>query len=277
MKKQYLEFRVEHQRISRIDDFYVVGGSQRYLHARFQFCEDWEGEETYAIFSGGGHSYRQKIVDGECVVPWEVLLAKHFFVGCEAGDRITSDAAKVDVRPSGAHDGDPSREPSPTLQRQINALREDVDNLKRAEDDGTEDDEEESGKLPVFGDGDAGKLLYVSADGSVQLLVLGDGLKIENGILVNKAIKRTDDIELLADNWQKVDDEKYIQEFNHPMVTPTTEITHAVDDYTVKILQDKMITLSTKNVGGLLVVIATGAKPTLNYTIQIKMQEVIWV
>lgn len=132
MKKQHIEFRVEHQRISRIDDFYVVGGSQRYLHARFQFCEDWEGEEAYAVFSGGGKSYRQKIVDGECVVPWEVLLTKQFFVGCEAGDRITSDAARVDVRPSGAPDADPGREPSPTLQRQIDNLATKVENLGQA-------------------------------------------------------------------------------------------------------------------------------------------------
>ena len=178
MKKQYLEFRVEHQRISRTDGFYVVGGSQKYLHARFQFCEDWEGEEAYAIFSGGGHSYRQKIENGECVVPWEVLCVKQFFVGCEAGDRITSDAAKVDVRPSGAPDADPSREPSPTLQRQVNALREDVDKLKQGSDGGN------TGTLPEFGKADAWKLLYVSDDGSIQPLALGAGLKIENGVLI---------------------------------------------------------------------------------------------
>ena len=175
MKKQYLEFCVEHQRIFRTDVFYVVGGSQRYLHARFRFCEDWDGEEVYAIFSGGGHSYRQKIVDGECEVPWEVLLTKRFFVGCEAGDRITSDAAMVDVRPSGAPDADPGKEPTPTLQRQINALCAEVDKLKNGN---------SGGGLPEFGKADAGKLLYISANGSVQPLALGAGLKIENGALV---------------------------------------------------------------------------------------------
>lgn len=278
MKKQYIEFRVEHQRISRIDDFYVVGGSQRYLHARFQFCEDWEGEEAYAVFSGGGKSYRQKIVDGECVVPWEVLLTKQFFVGCEAGDRITSDAARVDVRPSGAPDADPGREPSPTLQRQIDNLAAKVEKLESGSSGGSGGTVGgDSGTLPEFDKADAGKLLYVSADGSVRPLVLGDGLKIENGIIVNTAIKRIDEIELPAANWQQVDEEKYIQEFNHPMVTPTTEVTHAVDDYTIKILQDKVLTLSTKNVGGVLVVIATGAKPTMDYTIQIKLEEVVWL
>ena len=175
MKKQYLEFEIKHQKIKRNDKFHVVGGSQRYLHARFVFCDDWEGEEAYAVFSGGGKSYRQKIADGECVVPWEVLCVKQFFVGCEAGDRITSDAAKVDVRPSGAPDADPSREPSQTLQRQVNALREDVDNLKNGN---------SGGAFPEFGKADAGKLLYISADGSVQPLALGAGLKIENGALV---------------------------------------------------------------------------------------------
>lgn len=131
MKKQYIEFTINHQRIIRTDDFFVVGGSQRYLHARFKFCEDWNGEEAYAIFTGGGKSYRQLIVDGECEVPWEVLGVKRFFVGCEAGDRLTSDAAAVDVKPSGAPDANPGKEPTPTLQRQINALFAAVSELQK--------------------------------------------------------------------------------------------------------------------------------------------------
>lgn len=131
MKCGYIEFKIEHQRITRTDTFHVVGGSQNYLHARFTFCEDWSGEEAYAIFTAGGKSYRKKIVDGECCVPWEVLLHKRFYVGCEAGDRITSDAVAVDVCACGAPDSIPGKEPSPTLQKQINDLRDKVDDLEK--------------------------------------------------------------------------------------------------------------------------------------------------
>ena len=89
--------------------------------------------------------------------------------------------------------------------------------------------------------------------------------------------KRIDEITLLAANWQMVEEERYIQEFDIPTVTPTTEVTHAIDDETIKILQNKMLTLSTKNVGGKVVVTATGVRPTLDYTIQIKLEEVTWL
>lgn len=122
MKKQYIEFKCQHQKIVRTDDFFVVGGSQHYLYAKFDFCEDWSDEQQYAVFTGGGQSYRVPVVNGECQVPWEVLLLKRFFVGCEAGDRITSASVRVDVAPSGAPDANPGREPTPTLQRQIGDL-----------------------------------------------------------------------------------------------------------------------------------------------------------
>lgn len=119
MIKQYIKFRIDHQRIVRTDAFYVVGGSRGYLFARFEFSEDWADEVAYAVFTINGRSYRQPIVDNECEVPWEVLNTNRFLVGCEAGDRITSDAVAVDVVPSGAPDADPGKAPTMTLQRQI--------------------------------------------------------------------------------------------------------------------------------------------------------------
>lgn len=89
--------------------------------------------------------------------------------------------------------------------------------------------------------------------------------------------KRIIEITLIAANWQTVEEEQYIQGFDIPTVTPTTEVTHAIDDATIKILQEKMLTLSTKNVGGKVVVTATGVRPTRDYTIQIKLEEVTWL
>lgn len=125
MKKQYIKFECQHQRIRRTDDFFVVGGSQKYLYAKFDFCEDWSGEKQYAIFNDLVHPepFRAEIIDGECEVPWEVLRTKRFFVGCEAGQRITSNAAEVVVHPCGAPEETvPPRKPTPTLQSQIGDL-----------------------------------------------------------------------------------------------------------------------------------------------------------
>ena len=104
MKNQYIKFSVEHQVIQRTDSFFVVGGSVNYLKARFSFCDDWSDEEQIAIFTGGGHSYAVTLTNGECVVPWEVLRLKKFYVSCMAGERITSNAVSVKVCPSGIGD-----------------------------------------------------------------------------------------------------------------------------------------------------------------------------
>lgn len=139
MKKQYIEFKTEHQQITRTDDFFVVGGSKNYLHARFCFCDDWADEQVTAVFSAGGNSYTKLVVDGECCVPWEVLQHKTFFVGCMAGSLITSNAAEVKVCPCGVQPGIPSSPPSPSAYEQmvsimeetkliVQSVREDADN-----------------------------------------------------------------------------------------------------------------------------------------------------
>ena len=55
------------------------------------------------------------IEDGICEVPWEVLRFKKFYVGCVAGELLTSDAAVIDVTPCGVDLLDPNLEPTPTL------------------------------------------------------------------------------------------------------------------------------------------------------------------
>ena len=120
MKKAYIKFNVQNQQITRTDDFVVVSGSKHYLHAHFSFTDDWPADVD-AIFSGDGCTpYRIPIVSGECEVPWEVLLRKRFYVSCEAGDRITSSTAAVDVKPTGSSCR--SRTPNSVLEEQIGDL-----------------------------------------------------------------------------------------------------------------------------------------------------------
>lgn len=141
MQKQYIEFVINHQKIVRTDDFFVVGGTKNYLHARIKVCDDWQGEEVVAVFTTGNISKKMPVVDGECCVPWEVLQPgiRKFYVGCFAGSRITSNAALVEVNPCGVCDAENGLAPTPDIYDQIlaaaneavavaNSVREDADN-----------------------------------------------------------------------------------------------------------------------------------------------------
>lgn len=132
MKKQYIEFKCIHQKITRTDEFFVVGGSKNYLHARFDLCEDWAGEQVMAIFEAAGKPYTRLIENGECCVPWEVLQCKNFFVSCVAGSLITSNAAEVKVSPCGATDGTPGAEPTPSAYEQMVSIMEETKEIAQS-------------------------------------------------------------------------------------------------------------------------------------------------
>ena len=86
---------------------------------------------------------------------------------------------------------------------------------------------------------------------------------------------RIDYITLPAANWQKVADEEYEQEFDVATVTANTYITTSADNATIKDLQERHLTLNAWNDGGKVVVTATGDKPEKDYTIEIKLEEVV--
>lgn len=85
------------------------------------------------------------------------------------------------------------------------------------------------------------------------------------------------EVELLAANWETENDGKYYQHLDIAVVTPTSDLDMRLDDETIEILQDKVLTFGVKNVNGVAVVTATGDKPTLDYTVQITIEEVVWI
>lgn len=124
---QYINFNVEHQVITRTDDFEVVGNSRNYLGARFLFTEEWEEHEKTAVFTNNsGKSISVLIEDGECMVPWEMLMGTEFWVGVFAGDRITTDAARVPVRTSTRVNASPGVQPTPSAYELLVARVEDA-------------------------------------------------------------------------------------------------------------------------------------------------------
>jgi len=98
-----LRFKIEHQIITRVDNFLPVAKSQNYLRASFTFSDDWGDNDKIAIFHAGNDSY-EMILDSEneCLVPWEVLTtAGNMYVSVYSGDRITATKALVKILPTG--------------------------------------------------------------------------------------------------------------------------------------------------------------------------------
>jgi hypothetical protein len=138
LQKRYIEFKILHQVIERTDNFFVVDGSINYLHARFNFCEDWQGVQPVAVFTAGEICKKIDVVNGECIVPWEVLQPgiRKFYVGCFAGSRITSNSARVDVNASCLGDPEESLPPTPDVYDELlKASKEAVEVAKSVRED----------------------------------------------------------------------------------------------------------------------------------------------
>ena len=117
---QYIDFNVQHQTITRTDNYKVVGGSQNYLRARFTFCDEWEGVTATAVFStNSGKHYSTLIENGECLVPWEVLTGAEFWVGVFGGERMTTSTARVAVKPGVKFNASPGVQPTPTAYEKL--------------------------------------------------------------------------------------------------------------------------------------------------------------
>ena len=70
--KQYLNFELNGQFISRKDNLTPVAKSRNYFYAHFDFLTpEWSGTKT-ALFSRGNKK-RSVMLDenGDCLIPWE--------------------------------------------------------------------------------------------------------------------------------------------------------------------------------------------------------------
>ncbi len=117
-----LNFKVKNQSIIRADDFIVVADSKNYLTAAFECSEEWI-DDIFVVFCHDDKIYHQKLIEGSCIVPWEVIKPPYFTVSLFCGDLITSNIATVTVERSGMKNGEAPGTPTPSLFNQyLNAL-----------------------------------------------------------------------------------------------------------------------------------------------------------
>lgn len=125
---QYIDFKVQQQTITRTDNYEVVGNSENYLYARFEFCTEWDDIIPTAVFSANNGKHISVLIEnGECLVPWEMLRVPEFWVGVFGGDRQTTDTVRVGVKPGVKFNARPGVEPTPTAYELLmNELREGI-------------------------------------------------------------------------------------------------------------------------------------------------------
>lgn len=109
-----LNFNVQNQTISRSDNFDVVADSRNYLTAKFTLSEEWKGD-IFAIFGFDKKFYHQKLTNGICNVPWEVIKPPFFTVSLFCGDLITANVVTIAVEKSGMKDGEVPETPTPSV------------------------------------------------------------------------------------------------------------------------------------------------------------------
>lgn len=134
MNSPQLRFEITNQTIHRVDEFDVVGDSQNYLYAQFDFLTDeWDGLVKTALFRNGmdGTVYEMILENDQCLVPHEVLSGKEKFmyVSVFAGELITVNKERVYIESSGYWvDAESSEDPTPSVYQQIMDRLEDVEN-----------------------------------------------------------------------------------------------------------------------------------------------------
>lgn len=119
-----LLFNINGQLLTRIDNTQVVGGTYNYLYVGFNLSPEWYDININAIFVNSNQSintsstYSMPVINGICLVPWEVISAPNFSVslyGFNDNKKITTNEVMIPVIKQPVNSGDiPSPPPTPT-------------------------------------------------------------------------------------------------------------------------------------------------------------------
>ena len=117
-----LQFKVAGQHIVWVNNTeYVVADSRNYLKAVFDLPEEWTYPVT-VLFKGGCKAVPCLLAQAgeEITVPPEVIKAPMMLVSCYCGNLLTTDSARVEIKPSGYVDSaSPSEPEAPSYYSQM--------------------------------------------------------------------------------------------------------------------------------------------------------------
>lgn len=99
-----LEFRICNQSLKRTDENKPADLSNEYLTCKFNFLsDDWDAMGKFAIFRCGDKTYREAIIEDECIVPFDALKSDKFILtlyGVNEDVRITTNYIWVTLKRS---------------------------------------------------------------------------------------------------------------------------------------------------------------------------------
>lgn len=83
----------------------IVAGTKGYLKASFEFNSTWKGYACIAVFRSIVENYPTPLINGECVIPHEVLNRKKFYVKIIGkninGDILTTNEIEINQKVGG--------------------------------------------------------------------------------------------------------------------------------------------------------------------------------
>lgn len=97
---------------------------------------------------------------------------------------------------------------------------------------------------------------------------------LENG---GGSIQYAKEIELLAANWQTEKEGRYYQTFDIPKANANSKMDVGLSEAALELMQDKVLTITATFRDGVTRVYAIGDKPTLDFTVQISFEDVVWL